>query len=184
MQTGIRPADEVPFIETQRLRLRGHRPQDFAACCSLWSDPVVNRYTTIKPMLPEEVWAKMLRYRGLWAMLGYGYWVVEEKVSGEFAGELGFADFKREIQPSLEDMPESGWVFMPRVHGKGYATEALQAALAWGERHFGNRKTCCIIHVDNAVSIRLAEKCGYREWQRSVYKEHEVLLFTRESSLS
>jgi RimJ/RimL family protein N-acetyltransferase len=179
VQAAVQSAGEVPVIETPRLRLRGHRPEDFAACCALWSDPMVNRYTTIRPMQPEEVWAKMLRYRGLWPMLGYGYWIVEEKSSGEFAGELGFADFNRDIEPSLDGMPESGWVFMPRVHGKGYATEGVQAAIAWGDQHFGNRETCCIIHPENAASIRLAERCGYRQRQQGVYKEHPVLLFTR-----
>lgn len=179
MQAAVRLASEVPVIETERLRLRGHRPDDFAASCALWSDPIVNRYTTGKPLPPEDVWAKMLRYRGLWAMLGYGYWVAEEKASGEFVGELGFADFKRDIHPSLDGMPEIGWALMPHVHGKGYATEAVQAAIAWGSEQFGERTTCCIIHVESAASIRLAEKCGYREWQKSVYKEHDVLLFTR-----
>jgi RimJ/RimL family protein N-acetyltransferase len=179
MQAALRPSSNVPVIETDRLRLRAHRPDDFAACRALWSDPIVNRYTTGKPLASEDVWAKMLRYGGLWAMLGYGYWVIEEKASGDFVGEVGFADFKRDVQPSLDGMPESGWVLMPRIHGKGYATEAVQAAIAWGDEHFGDRKTCCIIHVENAASIRLAEKCGYRQWQASVYKEHDVLLFTR-----
>ncbi len=179
MQTAVQPAGEVPLVETERLRLRGHRPDDFAACCALWSDPIVNRYTSGKPLTPEDVWAKMLRYRGLWAMLGYGYWVAEEKTSGEFVGELGFADFKRDLQPSLDAIPESGWALLPRFHGKGYATEAVQAAIAWGDEQFGDRKTCCIINVENAASIRLAEKCGYQQWQVSVYKEHNVLLFTR-----
>jgi RimJ/RimL family protein N-acetyltransferase len=179
MPAALQPAGEVPVIETDRLRLRGHRPDDFAACCALWSDPIVNRYTSGKPLAPEDVWAKMLRYRGLWSMLGYGYWVVEEKASGEFAGELGFADFKRDVQPSLNGMPESGWALTPRVHGKGYATEAVQAVINWGDQQFGDRTTCCIISVENTASIRLAEKSGYRQWQASVYKEHDVLLFTR-----
>jgi len=179
MQTAAQPAGQVPVIETPRLRLRAHRREDFVACCGLWSDPVVNRYTSMKPLQPEEVWAKMLRYRGLWAMLGYGYWLAEEKESGEFAGELGFGDFQRDIQPRLDGMPESGWAFTPRLHGKGYATEALKAVIAWGDGNFGDQTTCCIIHGENAASIRLAEKVGYRMRQQSAYKEHSVLLFTR-----
>ena len=61
-------------------------------------------------------------------MLGFGYWVVEEKTSGKFAGEVGFADYKRDMQSSVKELPEmAAW-----AHGKGYATEAAKAALRWG----------------------------------------------------
>ena len=95
-------------------------------------------------------------------MLGYGYWAVEEKVSGLFIGELGFADFKRDIQLPIEGMPELGWALLPRAHGKGYATEALRAAVSWGDNHFGLLRTVCIIHRDNHPSFRVAEKLGYK----------------------
>ena len=116
---------------------------------------------------------------GHWAWLGFGYWALEEKASGEFVGELGFADFKRDIQPSLEDIPELGWALVSRAHGKGYATEAVRAAIAWGDEHFGQRRTACIIHPENLASIHVAEKCGYQEFQRTTYKNHEVILYER-----
>ena len=94
-------------------------------------------------------------------MLGYGYWAVEEKLSGRYVGELGFADFKRDIQPSIAGMPELGWALVPRVHGKGFATEALRAVVAWGDNHFGLMRTVCIIRRDNHASFRVAEKLGY-----------------------
>lgn len=170
---------EVPILHTERLRLRGHRSDDFAACAAMWSDPVINRYTTGKPLSPELAWAKALRNAGLWPVLGYGYWAIEEKASGEFVGEAGFADFKRDIQPSIAGLPELGYVFCSRVHGQGYATEAVRAAIDWVDRNLGVKRTVCIIHQGNAASIRLAEKCGYREFQRSRYKEHDVIMFER-----
>jgi RimJ/RimL family protein N-acetyltransferase len=81
-------------------------------------------------------------------------------------------------------MPEIGWSLVSRVHGRGYASEAISAAVAWGDNHFGKRTTCCIIVPQNAVSMRVAEKCGYREWQRTQYKEHDVIVLTRESHAS
>ena len=41
-------------------------------------------------------------------------------------GEVGFADMKREITPSLEGMPEIGWALMPVAQGKGIASEAVK----------------------------------------------------------
>jgi RimJ/RimL family protein N-acetyltransferase len=152
----------APVIETERLRLRPHHVDDLADCVAMWSDPAVIRYTIGNPSLPQRTWLRLLAYRGHWAMLGYGYWVVEEKASGLYVGELGFADFKRDIEPSIEGMPELGWALVARVHGKGYATEALKAAVSWGDSHLGRLRTVCIIHRDNSRSFRVAEKLGYQ----------------------
>jgi len=172
-------ATEIPVVETERLRLRGHRLEDFADCASMWSDPFVTRFIGGKPFSEEEVWTRFLRHIGHWSLMGFGYWVVEEKDTGSFVGELGFADFKRDIQPSLKGMPEMGWALVSKVHGKGYATEAAGAAVAWEDAHFGSGQTVCIIHPENFASIRVAEKCGYKEFRRSTYKGHPTIMFAR-----
>lgn len=157
------PSNTVaPVIDTERLRLRPHQTDDLADCVAMWSDPAVVRYTLGEPSPPQRTWLRILAYRGHWALLSYGYWVVEEKSSGRYVGELGFADFKRDMVPSIEGMPELGWALVPRFHGKGYATEALRAAVAWGDDHFAQARTVCIIHRDNQRSFRVAEKLGYK----------------------
>ncbi len=172
-------ASEVPVLETSRLRLRAHRAEDFAGCAAMWADPIVIRYIGGKPLTAEETWAKVLRYAGLWSLLGFGYWALEEKSTGAFIGELGFADFKRSIQPSLDGVPELGWALVSQAHGKGYATEAVRAAIKWGDEKFGTERTVCIISPENVASMRVAEKCGFREYQRTRYKEHAVILLER-----
>jgi RimJ/RimL family protein N-acetyltransferase len=174
----------VPVIETERLRLRGHRPEDLADCAAMLADPVVTRYIAGKPLSEEEVWARLLRCVGHWAWLGFGYWVVEEKATGRFAGEMGFSDWKREIEPSFKGVPELGWVLATRVHGKGYATEAVRAAIAWGDANINTPqttlgRTVCIIHPEHVRSIRVAEKCGFKEVQRTAYKREPTILFAR-----
>ena len=99
MQAVVGLAIDVPVLETERLRLRGHRLDDFAASSAMWADEVVTRYIGGRPFTEEEVWARLLRYVGHWALVGYGYWVLEEKATGAFVGEMGFGDFKRDIQP-------------------------------------------------------------------------------------
>jgi RimJ/RimL family protein N-acetyltransferase len=169
----------VPVLETERLILRGHRLEDFSACAAMWADPVVTTYLGGKPLSEEDAWTKFLRYTGHWAMLGFGYWAVEERASGRFVGEIGFADYKREIEPSLKGKAEIGWVLALEAHGKGYATEAVTAANAWGDGHFGKGQMACIIALGNVPSIRVAEKCGYREVLETVYKGHPVKMFVR-----
>lgn len=169
----------IPVIETARLILRGHRVEDFGDCAAMWADAAVTRHISGRPFAPEESWGKMLRYAGLWALLGYGYWAIEEKASGRFVGEIGFADFKRRIEPALEGMPEIGWVLAPWAHGRGFATEAARAAVAWADGHFGAAPTACIVAPEHAASIRIAEKCGYREIARTTYLEQPTILFER-----
>src|SRR5260370_4504123 len=174
----------VPVIETERLRLRGHRPEDFADCAAMWADPVVTRYVGGKPLSEEEAWARTLRCVGHWAWLGFGYWVVEEKATGNFAGEMGFSDWKREIDPSLKGVPELGWILATRVHGKGYATEAVRAAIAWGDANICTAqpalgKMVCIIHPKHARSLRAADKCGFHPAHTTAYKGEPTILFAR-----
>lgn len=112
-------------------------------------------------------------------MMGFGFWALEEKATGVFLGELGFADLKRDMQPSFGDAPEAGWVLTTASHGKGYATEALRAATAWSDESLQAPRTVCMIHPDNAPSIRVAEKCGYGEERRSEYRGNPVIVFAR-----
>ena len=172
----------TPTVETPRLRLRSHRLEDFPAAAAMWADPLVTRYIRPTPFTEEESWARMLRYVGHWALLGYGYWAVEEKATGKFLGEAGFANHHRDIDPPLLNvMPEAGWAFAAEAHGCGYASEAVAALVAWGDSRF-DTPTACIIDRQNLPSIRIAEKNGYRPLQPVRYRGEEVMLYTRKPS--
>ena len=173
------PLPAVPVLETGRLRLRGCRADDFAPWFSMSRLPAFHRYFSAEPMPAEEVWKLLLRSAGHWVVLGYGFWAVEEKASGRFVGAIGFLNLKRTIEPPLGDAPEIGWVLAPAVHGLGYASEAVTAALAWGADHFGPVRTVCIIHPENEPSLRLAAKFGYREYARSIYHDAPIVLLER-----
>src|SRR4051794_37243806 len=170
------PTRAIPAIDTDRLTLRGHGLGDFGDCAAMWADPEVARHIGGRPSSEEEVWTKLLRYVGHWSLMGFGYWVVRDKASGRFVGEVGFADFKRDIEPSLEGTPEIGWVLASWAHGKGFATEAARAAIVWCETRFEGIRTVCLIDPDNTPSIRVAKKCGYKEVQLTTYKGEPTLL--------
>jgi len=172
--------DAAPTLETDRLRLRAYRRDDFGALHAMWADPVVMRHVLGRASTEEESWARLLRYAGLWPLLGYGYWAVEERGSRSFVGDVGFADFHRAMTPSLGDAPEAGWVLASWAYGRGYATEAVRAALAWSDSHLGDVEyTVCMIAPENMASIGVASKCGYVETGRGIYKGQEDLLFRR-----
>jgi RimJ/RimL family protein N-acetyltransferase len=167
------------LLSTERLVLRPHALADFPPLAALWADPEVVRYISGKPATTEEVWARLLRYAGHWALKGFGFWAAFTKDAGAFIGELGFMEFKRELEPSFGDAPEMGWSLSPAFQGRGYALEAGRAALAWADAHFGRVRIVCLIAPENAPSIRLAEKLGFRESGRAAYKGEPAIQFER-----
>jgi RimJ/RimL family protein N-acetyltransferase len=166
-------------IETKRLILRGHTLQDFDTLYAMWSEPAVYRHIIGRPSTREEAWSRLLRYCGHWSLLGYGYWVVEERATGDYVGEMGFADYHRDIDPPLEGRPELGWALKTAVHGKGYATEALRAITAWGDAHFAGKETSAMIAPENTASMRVAEIIGFVKKLETTYKGAPTHIFYR-----
>lgn len=169
----------VPVLETTRLRLRGYKVDDFPAFYAMSQHPDFYRYLTPEPLSAEEVWKILLRSAGHWALLGFGFWAVEDKATSQYVGHIGFLNMKRDLEPPLGDAPEIGWVLSPEVHGQGYASEAVTAALAWARQHFGPVRTVCIIDPDNAPSLRVAARFGYREYVRDTYHGKPIVLLER-----
>jgi RimJ/RimL family protein N-acetyltransferase len=169
----------VPIVETERLRLRAFRDGDLEPWAAAMAGAEVTRYLGGVPFTREETWRRSLSSMGAWAVLGYGYWAVERKYEGDLIGQAGFADFKRSMTPSIEGLPEMGWVFAPHAHGLGYASEAVAAALAWADEALKAPVIPAIIDPGNAPSIRLAERHGFAEREEGVYREAPILIFRR-----
>ncbi len=172
----------IPPLKTERLTLRAPALTDFDACMVMWNEPAVTRFINGRGSTSEEVWSRLLRYIGHWAVFGYGFWVVEDSASGVLMGEVGFGDFHRELEPSFGDTPEMGWVLASAAHGKGVATEAVSAALTWADERFPC--TGCIIAPANTPSLRVADKVGYREVLRTTYKGEPTIVFERQAPTS
>ena len=173
---------QIPVIETARLRLRGHAMADLSFMTAMWKDPEVTRFLNTQPHTEEECWGRFLRYRGHWSAMGYGYWAVEERSTGVFAGEAGFANYKRQLEPPREIAPEAGWVLDRPYHGKGYATEIVQALVGWGKAHFGPVPVHCIIHPDHGASLRVAAKTGFVVRETLQYKGSPAVLLEQPGS--
>ncbi len=169
-----------PTLATDRLTLRGHGLADFDDSLALWSDPRVVRFIGGKTATAEEVWARLLRYGGHWSLMGFGFWTIHESATDAFVGEAGLADFRRAITPPLGPDPEAGWALSPRAHGRGYASEAMTAILAWADRALGAPRTTCIIDPANAASLKLAAKLGYEPFGRGLYRGDEVVMLERQ----
>ncbi|GAB5415545.1 MAG: GNAT family N-acetyltransferase [Congregibacter sp.] len=169
----------IPRLETERLVLRAHRRDDHAAAVSVWQHPQVYAFITGTPLSEQDVWLRLLRYSGLWDFLGYGYWAVEERESGAYVGQMGFADFKRGLVGFDGRYPESGWVIHPEYAGRGYATEGMLAACRWLDARCSQAQSFCLIAPENVASIRVASKLGYRYALRTQLGEEATDVYFR-----
>lgn len=157
--------DEAPMIETERLTLRPFALDDFERSLAITNDPRVHLHLG-GPLNRAQKWEKFLRSPAWWKLLGYGFWMAVDRDTGAVIGEIGYGEFRRQIDPQLTDMPEMGWIFAPEAHGRGLAGEALTAVLAWGDREMPG--PCqCIIATGNAASLRLAQRHGFVELRQA-----------------
>lgn len=169
----------IPVLETQRLILRGHQVEDFNDSADMWADPLVVAHISGVPSTKGQSWDRFLRYAGLWCQLGFGYWVVETKSDDHFVGEVGFADYKRDTSPCIEDLPEAGWVLKSEAHGQGYATEAVTRVLEWADSQLNFEKTVCLFDPAHAASIAVADKVGYGNKILGRFQTNEALFMER-----
>jgi RimJ/RimL family protein N-acetyltransferase len=148
-------------VRTERLLLRGWRPQDREPFAAMNEDPEVMRWIG-SGLLPRVASDGMRsRMRREWVRAGHGLWALEPAGGGEL---LGFCGLTRpgwggaKVQAEFE----VGWRLRREAWGHGYATEAARAALdvAWGP--LGLQRAIALIHPDNERSLAVAERLGMR----------------------
>ncbi|HEX2084604.1 MAG TPA: GNAT family N-acetyltransferase, partial [Solirubrobacteraceae bacterium] len=115
----------IPTLATERLTLRPFENEDLDAWAAIVGDPEVAEFIGgVRDR--AEAWMRMAAYHGHWVLRGYGQWAVVETESSRFVGRCGL--WNPEGWPELE----VGWTLARDVWGRGYATEAGRAAVAWG----------------------------------------------------
>ncbi len=167
---------EVPVLRTARLVLREHRPDDLPAYAALWADPEVVRFIGGVPFTREQSWMRFLRHFGMWSLMGFGFFALEDRATGALCGEAGFLEARREISPSLEGTLETGWALAPAAQGRGLAEEAVRAVLAWGGEAFPDKRKTCMIETGHAASLHIAEKVGFRHFASGTYQGKAMVL--------
>ena len=76
----------------------------------------------------------------------------------------------------MEDVPEAGWIVARPHWGKGYALEAMQAALVWFDREQGPQRIACMIEEGHEASAKIAAKLGFVEYARHQPEDGRALL--------
>lgn len=166
-----------PVLTTARLTMTPHRVADFADLAAMWADPQVVRFLGGTPSTAEDSWARLLRYAGSWALLGFGFWAVRRRDTGSYVGDVGFLDGRRTGVEGFGRDPEIGWSLAGSAQRQGFATEAIMAALDWGQPRFA--RTVAMIDPRNAASVAVAARCGFRHFAVARYKDAPTGLWER-----
>jgi RimJ/RimL family protein N-acetyltransferase len=151
----------VATVQTERLLLRRWRADDAAPLAALNADPEVMRFIGRGAVLGRGLSDDLLhRFEREWRERGFGLWAVEElSAPGALIGFCGLTVpmFLPDVLPAVE----VGWRLARGAWGRGLATEAARAALAFGfgpEHEMG--EIVAVVDPDNVRSLRVAEKLG------------------------
>lgn len=142
----------LPRLETDRLRLRPPRIEDFEAYAEIALSPR-GRYLT-EDQTRDAAWYDFCQMTATWVLRGQGLWTVEDRDAGQCLGFvlLGF-------EPG-DNEPELGYLFLPAAEGQGYAREAAEAARRYGFTVLDLPTLVSTIDPTNTRSRRLAERMG------------------------
>jgi ribosomal-protein-alanine N-acetyltransferase len=142
--------------ETARLLHRAMTADDAEAFLALNSDPDVMRYTGEPLLTSLDAAREALANYPDFDTVGYGRWACVLKETGQV---IGFCGLKW-----LDDVGEVdvGYRLMPEFWGRGLASEACAASVAFGFDVIGLESIVGFVLPDNAASIRVLEKCGLR----------------------
>jgi RimJ/RimL family protein N-acetyltransferase len=163
------------ILETDRLLLREFVLDDVEDFFRMVSDPDVTRFTGDGCQTLEEARKRLEEgpfqdYR----KYGYGRWAAVYKPTGKI---IGFAGLKH-----LDDVGEVdlGFRFFKEHWGKGVATEASRAILAYGFDTLQRKRIIGITDLDNKASIRVLEKVGFTFEKFTTFRDHEVAWYAIE----
>ncbi|HEX2103756.1 MAG TPA: GNAT family N-acetyltransferase [Solirubrobacteraceae bacterium] len=150
-------------VETPRLRLRPWRAaDDLPALTATCADPEVMRFVAPhRPLRADESAALLARIEDHWREHGYGLWALEPRANG--AGCIGFTGLAiPSFLPELLPAVEIGWRLDRAWWGRGLATEAARASVAYAFETLGLASVVSIIDARNERSLRVARKLGMR----------------------
>ena len=170
------PPGQGLVLTTERLRLRQPVLADAPRLAALVVPEAVHRHLGGAPT-PEESWNRFVRGAGCWALFGYGPFVVET-AAGRLVGSCGVFRGRRGLGPAFDGLPEAAWVMAQWAWGGGFAREAMAAILGWLDESHGVA-VVAMITPDNASSIALAGKLGFRAWGQARYRDEPVRRFRR-----
>lgn len=163
--------DTTTPIETERLTLRVHVPEDIDALYEIRRRSDVNTYLYSESMTRDEVQAKLderiAKYSKLTEPGDSLLLAVIRKDTGTFIGDVSL-NWAAEHQ-----QVEIGYVLHPQHHGQGFATEAARVLLKIAFDDLKAHRVIGRLEARNTASARVLEKLGMRK--EAHFRENEFV---------
>ena len=149
----------LPVLETERLVLRPVRRTDVRDLFAWTSDPEVARYVLWEAhRSPADTRAYISYMRNLYRRGLPGSWAVVLRETGRVIGTVGFMWYS-----DANRAAEAGYSFSREYWNRGYATEALRAAVGAAFAALPLNRLEAQHDVRNPASGRVMEKSGMRK---------------------
>jgi len=144
-------------VETARLQLEPFDDSHYDGLRVMDSDASVMRYISNGVVkTPEETRETIARVQARWQQYGFSWWAIKEKASGAIVGAACLQHLA-----NVDGAPlEIGWRLAPAHHGKGYATEAAQAIVAFAVENVGATYLVAVADPENTPSQRVMQRLG------------------------
>lgn len=168
----------VMILETERLQLRMLSLDDAEFILRLLNEPsFIQNIGDRGVRTIDDARAYILKGPvASYEKFGFGLWMVEARFESTPIGICGL--LKRDV---LEDV-DIGYALLPEFWSQGYALESVSAVMSYASEKLGLKRVVAVTNSDNASSIRLLEKIGFK-YERMVRLSEdadEIKLFAAE----
>lgn len=151
--------DRFPALETERLQMRELRDEDAPAVFEVFRDDEVTRYYDVETMAdvaPAAAFVSEMRQR--YVDRAGIRWALVDKRNASFVGTIGLGSISLSAHRCV-----LGYELGRRAWGRGFATEAVRAAVRFGHDQIGLNRIEAAVMLGNEASARVLEKAGFTE---------------------
>jgi len=141
------------MIETDRLIVREFKDTDYIDLHEYLSDPSVYIFEPGNPINLNE--AKELCAQ---RSKGNEFYAVVLKKNGKMIGHV----YLSQLNPKEKMTWELGYIFNPKYHKKGFASEASRALVEYAFKNFKTHRIMARCNPENPASWKLLERIGFR----------------------
>jgi len=162
MPTNSFTPDTAQLMQTERLTMRPVTTDMLPELHQLFIDPLVRRFLLDDEVVAYEWTANViLTSQESFEKNSYGLWALQQKNAQPLIGFCGYWRFDQLSYPL-----QLIYGLLPAYWGKGWATEAAQAMIAYGFEQVGFSEIVSAADIPNSASFKVMERLGMRYWKR------------------